>query len=115
MITCPQVWALDCLRQAGEMPMKDLAVAMGLKVSSATGLVDRMIRHSLVKRTRSEEDRRVVRVSITPKGRRILSEIVEKKKEGLVKMFSPLSSAERAQYLSLIEKLVQHLHGKDGK
>ena len=93
--------------------MHELAGFMRLKLSSATGLVDRMVKHGLVKRCRCEVDRRVVRVSITAKGKKILPQIYKQKRKGIIKLFAALSSKERAQYLSLVEKLVQQLASRE--
>jgi len=41
------------------------------RVPDVTRLVDRMVRAGLVTRERTEEDRRVVRIRVSPKGKRI--------------------------------------------
>lgn len=112
VITPPQLWALTHLDAKGACQMNELAVSMNLGFSSATGLVDRMARQGLVKRTRSSQDRRAVRVAITLKGRRIVKQIYAQKRKGVEKLFSRLSARERAKYLEIIEKLVNKLAEK---
>lgn len=107
VITVPQVWVLDFLKDRKTAQMSELAVYMKLKFSSATGLIDRMVRHRLVKRSRSEADRRVVLVSITFKGQKILQEIYKQKRKGIMQLFGRLGSEDRMQYMELIEKLVK--------
>lgn len=46
----------------------DLAAHLLLKHHSAVGLVDRLAEHGLVERARGQDDRRQVRVHLTPQG-----------------------------------------------
>lgn len=109
VITVPQVWVLDFLKNGKPAQMNELAQYMKLKFSSATGLIDRMVKHELVKRVRCEADRRVVLISITSKGKKILREMYKQKRKGIMQLFGRLSSEDRIQYLNLIEKLVKDL------
>ncbi len=109
VITPPQFWALSQMAKQKTCQMHDLALCMNLKFSSATGLVDRLVKQRLVCRDRSKNDRRVVHVSITPKGRRIFDQICEQKRKGIAKLFSRLSASERARYLEIIQKLASNL------
>lgn len=109
VITVPQVWVLDFLKDEKSAQMNELATYMKLKFSSATGLIDRMVKHQLVKRVRSETDRRVVFISITSKGKKILQEIYKQKRKGIIRLFGRLGFEDRMQYMELIEKLVKDL------
>jgi DNA-binding MarR family transcriptional regulator len=53
--------------------MSDLAHRMALSPGSLTLMMDRLIEDGLISRGRSEQDRRVVIVQITEKGREILA------------------------------------------
>lgn len=57
--------------------MKDLGDLFGLKFSTLTSTVDRLENNRLVKRKPSKDDRRVVFVSIAPRGRTLLTELVK--------------------------------------
>lgn len=56
------------LGRDGECTMSELAHKINHSVSSATLIVDKLNEKKLVSRTRSEEDRRVVRVLLTEEG-----------------------------------------------
>ena len=109
VITPPQLWALTHLARQGPSRMNELAALMNLRFSSTTGLVDRLAKQGLVTRTRTEKDRREVRVAITRKGRRIVRQIYTQKRKGVVKLFGRLSARERTRYLEILEKLVRRL------
>jgi DNA-binding MarR family transcriptional regulator len=72
-------------------------------------MLDRLVSHKFVKRFRGEDDRRVVFVSITLKGKKIVQEIYEQKRKGLMDLFGRLSRQECFTYLEILEKLVQNL------
>lgn len=106
-LTLPQLWALDLLaRQARGCPMNALAHALGISRPTATGLMNRLIAQGLARRVDDPSDRRVVRVMLTAKGRRVLANIWEQKRRTLVNVFGQISPADRAQYLSTLERVV---------
>ena len=72
-LTPAQHQLLLAIRGHGEPPsVGDVAAHLLLKHHSAVELVDRLERRKLVRRDRSQTDRRRTRVRITPRGERIL-------------------------------------------
>ena|SRR2546430_7579233 len=64
-----------------DMPAKiqTLADRLALKHHSAVELVDRMEKRGYVKRARSREDRRQVLVSLSPRGQKVLEQVVQQR------------------------------------
>jgi DNA-binding MarR family transcriptional regulator len=60
---------------AAEPTIGDIAGHLLLRHHSAVGLIDRAEEAGLVVRRRDEDDRRIVRVALTPKGERILASL----------------------------------------
>lgn len=112
-LTLPQYWALELLQDAGPTPMTRIVEALRLKASTGTVFVDRLVRTKLVRRSRARDDRRVVLVELTERGRKALREIHEQKRRGMADVFQRLSAAERAQHLRMMEKLVGELSTED--
>jgi DNA-binding MarR family transcriptional regulator len=56
--------------------IRTLSERVALKHHSAVQLVDRLERHGYVRRSRGEADRRLVTVSLLPRGQRLLEEVV---------------------------------------
>ena len=71
-ISFPQMVTLHLLCQRSRVPMNDLAKVLSVRCSSATVLVDRLIRQRMVIRNRDEEDRRIVWIQITSRGRKVV-------------------------------------------
>ncbi|MCM8811516.1 MAG: MarR family transcriptional regulator [Candidatus Omnitrophica bacterium] len=108
-ITLPQFWALECLKRRGSCQMNELAKGLNMTFPAATGLVNRLVKNGLVRRSRSEEDRRAVHVTITPKGRDIIDEVYKQRRKSVRKLFKPLTDSERSQYMDIVNKLVDGL------
>lgn len=108
-ITLPQLWALEFLAQHGGSPMHALAGALNISRPAATGLISRLIAQGLAARLHDTQDRRIVRVSVTPKGRRILQNIWDQKRRAIAQVFGKLPPKDRAQYLSILDRVVRTL------
>lgn len=108
-ISYPQFWALDYLLHHDQCKMNKLTKFMMVSFSTASGMVDRMVKSGLVVRIRGEEDRRTVLLSITTKGKNILKEVYAQKRKAMMGLFSSLSSRERAEYIGILEKLVKKI------
>ena len=81
-LTPVQIHALMWLGRDGPLTMGELARRLGSSERAVTGIVDRLERATLVRRVRSESDRRVVRVELSRKGgsayRALSARILEK-------------------------------------
>ena len=108
-ITIPQLGVLEQLSRQKETTMHGLASLMGITCPAATGLVDRLIAQGLVSRQGDRKDRRVIRVNLTPKGRRVLDNIWSQKRRMIQEVFGQLSASDRAQYLATLEKVTEIL------
>ncbi len=72
----PQYNVLRILRGVGKpLQVYQVAARMLTRDPDITRLFDRLVRAELVERTRGEVDRRVVWVSLTPKGRELVREL----------------------------------------
>jgi len=105
LITLPQLWALRQVAEMGACSMHTLAQSQGLKASTITGMVDRLVKLGLLKRFTNETDRRSVLASITPKGRKIMAALHTEHRQSIRRLFQHISPKERAMYLAIIEKI----------
>ena len=74
-ITGPQLTVVKLLEQIGDLSLSELSERIRAQNSTVTGIIDRMEREGLVTRERSREDRRVVYIKLTAKGRELAEEI----------------------------------------
>jgi DNA-binding MarR family transcriptional regulator len=85
---------LTLLEAQSPLSMSRLAEALGISVASATGIVGRMEKRSLVRRQHGTEDRRVVLVHLAPGGQRVFGEIDSRRRRGLLKLLERLADDE---------------------
>jgi DNA-binding MarR family transcriptional regulator len=72
-ITGPQLWALKTICVNGSLSLGELSKKMYLHPSTVSGVVDRLEKKGYVVRNRRREDRRVVKVLLTPKGHTLIT------------------------------------------
>ena len=108
-LAVPHVVILELLSEKGPCKMSELAKVLRLTMSAVTAIVDKMIALDLVKRERSLEDRRVVRVGLLKKGAEAAKRIGEERRKVANRIFSPLSEAEKREYLRLLRKVYNNL------
>src|SRR3954471_24666633 len=73
-VSMAQLHILVTLQRNGVMTMSRLADLLGVSLSNASGLVDRLEERGFVERTRVPEDRRIVMVRVTDAGTRLIHE-----------------------------------------
>lgn len=89
----------------GPLRVSEVAAQLGVTLSAATGLVDRMTKSGLVTRDRDRGDRRVVWVNLTSEGKRVLEATERQRLEIVKQVVEPLSPAEVAQLCATLERL----------
>jgi DNA-binding MarR family transcriptional regulator len=75
--------------------------------ANMTGIAKRMERQGFIRRTSDPGDERVTMLEITPKGRRILTQIQSEKDEWLERLLDGFSQEERHQLLSAVQRLIR--------
>ncbi|OQA14787.1 MAG: Transcriptional repressor MprA [bacterium ADurb.Bin363] len=75
--------------------MKDITEELGIASSSATDLIDKLIKEHLVERYRKPDDRRVVKVKLSEKGRNLIVELKEMKRKFWVTIIENISEEDR--------------------
>jgi MarR family transcriptional regulator, organic hydroperoxide resistance regulator len=85
---------MSMLDRHGELPMSRVAELLGVSDSNATGLIDRMEEHGFVERVRHPEDRRVVLVRISDRGRQILADVEVLRDDLVVRILGRLDTTQ---------------------
>ncbi len=87
--------------------MTNLAKHLRLTVGTLTTTVDRLVSKGYVLRDRLEEDRRVVEVSLSHRGREIFEDIESSKRTLAEHIFGKLNQEERTVLKDILLKLVK--------
>lgn len=104
-ITIPQHHILYYLRGKGEATMSEVAAYLFVTPPAVTGLVDKLVKTNLVKRKFSSSDRRIIMISLTEKGKSVISKIKNQFNDLLLTILKEFSPEEKESFLKITEKM----------
>jgi DNA-binding MarR family transcriptional regulator len=84
----------------------DLARELMTDTGAMTRMLDRLEEKGFVQRTRSSEDRRVIEVALTPKGKQMADEMTQVAVNGLNHFLRGFNEAEVAQFKDLLRRMI---------
>ena len=96
-------------QSGGPMTMGDLSRALNVPLSSATRVVDLLVRSNCVERLADPADRRVVRVALTGTGILLFDAVNKHIQRRVERMLRPFTPEERETLITLLRKLVAGL------
>ena len=91
------------------MPCQEIAERMVQVVPAMTGLLDRLEKLDFVQRQRSDDDRRVIHVKLTPAGQRVLKQLDRPVLDLHKQLMGHFSSKELQELSRLLVKARQTL------
>jgi DNA-binding MarR family transcriptional regulator len=71
-------WTLYRLGSGAAVHPAEIARQLGVTMPSVTASVDQLVEDGLVERQRSDDDRRLVHLTVTPAGRRVLARVTKR-------------------------------------
>ena len=104
-VSMSQLHVLWLLQHQGAMTMSRLAELLGVSLSNATGIIDRMETNQLIERVRVPDDRRLVLVQPAAAGRAALSETESHRRDAMRGVIRRLSPTERPVVLEALRSL----------
>ena len=109
-LTVPQLMVLKELYSHPDVTLKELSERVGLAKSTVCGIVDRLEIHGDVVRVRDSEDRRTVKISLSPKVSELKDTISIIKKNylaGLLKKVEPSEVEKIVCSLRILNNLTE--------
>jgi DNA-binding MarR family transcriptional regulator len=101
-VTLPQYRALVVLAARGPQRSVDISAELGVNPSTGTRMCDRLVRKGLIRRTRVAGDRRVVRLTLTPAGRDLVTEVTRRRRADIARL---VGSIPREAHAGLVHGL----------
>jgi len=90
----------------GEMESRDLASAVGITKPTSSGVVRTLERRGLVQRQKGADDGRMVRVSLTDSGRRLIEDLFPRFNAEEARVAAPLDPAQQDSLARLLRSLL---------
>lgn len=98
---------VEFLGNEGPRMMRQLADHLTVAVNSMTSIADGLEQKGLVRRQRSEEDRRVIRVELTDSGRELYRSLIEVNLQLFRTMLRALTEDEQEIFMVLFRKIAR--------
>jgi DNA-binding MarR family transcriptional regulator len=103
-ISPPEMRSLMWLARRGMSVMSDFAQGIGVPLSTATRIVNRMVKKGLVARRRSDLDRRIVEIDLSPMAYEHKNQFLAQRLVAMERVLGSLSREESETMLGLLEK-----------
>ena len=104
-LTFSQYGVLDILYHLGPLPLGQIAEKILKSEGNMTTVVDNLERRALVRRERNGKDRRVVTLSLTEAGQRIIEEVLPQHIQAIVEEMGILTPDEQETLSRLCRKI----------
>ena len=91
--------------QNQNVKMSELAIALSAPVSTITSIVDKMVQNKYLSRYHSDEDRRVVLVTLAVKGKEMYETVIIRKSEMANKILKGFDSKEQDSLIDFLERI----------
>ena len=95
-LTLPQLKTAMILRQEGTWSVGRVAERLKVGEPTASHLIDRLVQSGLAERTEDEKDRRRTLVRLSPPGRKLVEERLQRTEEHLRELFQRISPEDLA-------------------
>lgn len=105
-LTGPQLVVLKAIADGHPSSIREIARAVHLSQATVTGILDRLEARDLVKRTRSQDDRRRVIVSLSPRAEDKLRSAPPLLQDHFMQRFVELEEGEQGSILASLERVV---------
>jgi DNA-binding MarR family transcriptional regulator len=106
-----QYQLLRALWERDGMTPRELAEHAAVEMPTVTRTVQRMVRDGFVRREAHPSDARSVRILLAPKGKALETAAVDLRREMVKAALAGISSEDRAQLASTLERVLQNLTG----
>ena len=113
-LTISQLRVLKLLR---ERPAScgQVAEHLGITASTASALIERIVRRGLVERGIRAGDRRVTDLRLSARGRQLLDEIDPSKRGAITAAIDDLAPDDRARLAELLDRLAAGVQAREGQ
>jgi len=105
-ITLPEARLIGAVGAFGPFSVMELARHANLDKSQASRAADALMRRGLMRRDASEDDGRVVLVSLTPEGRALYRKVMPVARKLNTECFGSLTESERETLNRILDKLI---------
>ncbi|MGD1929845.1 MAG: MarR family winged helix-turn-helix transcriptional regulator [Leptolyngbyaceae cyanobacterium] len=101
---------INMVGQYQPLMMREIAERAKLSITNTTGIVDKLVKRKYLRRDRSDEDRRIVRIFLTSEGEKIYTMEIENYRRVSQAILNGLEEPEQQEMLRMMQKVAVHLN-----
>jgi len=101
------------LKGEAGLSLKEVGQRLLIQPPSVTGVVDRLERQGLVRRSLSQTDLRVRQLALTAQGRKLVTKVLVGHAERVASLFGGLEAREQETMLRFLKQMQTHLERMD--
>lgn len=107
-----ELFSMLFLDKRKEITMTELVEYINTPMSTATGIIDRLVKNGYIKRDRSEADRRIVILRLTEEGSQLMKRLKDLIYEYLNMIVDDLTEDEKQFMTRIVLKIMNNLQKK---
>jgi len=96
---------LEALYHKGRQTIREISEAVLINTGSITYVIDKLEKKELLKRSYCKEDRRVVYIQITDKGKELMDEIFPQHQEMIEQLFEDITTEEKEIIIDALKRV----------
>jgi len=104
-LTAPQLVVMHVLRKGGRLPPSAVARDVALSQATVTSILERLEKAGLVRRERSNTDKRIIYACLTSEGLSRLEAAPELLQSGFLRQYRKLEGWERSMLVSSLQRI----------
>jgi len=113
-VTVPEARVIASVGSFGPFSIMDLARHANLDKSQASRAAEALIKQGLVQREASEDDGRVVLISLTDEGRELYRKVMPIARKWNADLFDCLDDDEKAAFSAALDRIIQSVQARTG-
>jgi DNA-binding MarR family transcriptional regulator len=108
-VTLHQFHLLLYMKASGKVTVSDLGNKMLVSMPTASRMLNTLCEKGLASKNRDENDRRLIYLELTPKGKHVVDEADARQREVLSRVLEKIPAAEADAFLHTMEKVAEGL------
>lgn len=109
-VSATQLWAMTELNNEPGLRVSDIANRLCIKISTASNMLDKIEQKKLLLRERGKEDQRVVKLFLTPAGKKLLRQAPNSPQGPVLAAISTMTPKQARQLYESLQILVTKIH-----
>lgn len=101
-VTLAQYRTLVVLASRGPQTLFGLATNLAVSPATATRMCDRLVRKGLIRRTHEQDDRRTLRLDLTPSGRALVDNVTRRRRKEIRALLKKVPTVEQNELVRVL-------------